>query len=354
MIESIDYFETSIPLKRVFRTFLGSTSAYGGFLVRIRTVEGFEGWGEAIPARRITGETAGSIGSFLDMMKQKLAGMDELRMEAIWEMMEREAIGSYGAKCAVDTAIWDIIGRKANLPLSSMLGGYREKVETSFTVDLGSVEEAEEQISEYLGMGVRSLKVKLGRGLQDDYECVKKARQMGGSEVTVCVDFNQSYTPKKALELSSSIHKFEVDFLEQPVKASDLEGLKYVRDRSQIPVMADESVHGPGDALRIVRMEAADMLNLKLVKAGGITRGLRVIDIAESAGMPVMIGCTVETKVGITAAVHVALARRIVNYTDLDGCYSLTRDVAEGGAVLNAGMHTAAGPGLGLTLKGVS
>lgn len=350
MIESLEYYRLQIPMTRVFRTSLGETSQYSGFIVRVRTDDGLEGWGESIPSRRITGETAGSTSSTLDMLGPMLKGRDESSIEGIWEIMDGAIRRNYGAKSAVDTALWDIMGKRTGQPIFRLLGGYREHMTTSFTVDLGSMEEAEAQISEYLGMGIRTLKVKLGKGLREDYDRVKKARQMAGDGKMIYVDFNQSYTPKKALELSESVHKFEIEFLEQPVKAGDLEGLKFVRDRSSIPVMADESVHGPEDAVKIIRMEAADMMNMKLVKAGGITRGQRLIDIAEAAGMPVMIGCTVETKVGITAAVHLALAKKGVRYTDLDGCYSLERDVTSGGAVLKSGQHSAGGPGLGLSV----
>lgn len=352
MIASLDYYKMQIPLKRVFRTALGSTNTYNGILVRLRTDDGIEGWGESIPSKRITGETEGSTIATLERIRPLLSGRDESAVELIWEEMERDIRGNYGAKSAVDIALWDIMGKRAGLPVCSLLGGYRKSMETSYTVDLGSMEEADEQISEYLALGIHALKVKLGTGLREDYERVKKARQMAGDGLKIYVDFNQSYTPKKALELSATIHKFEIEFLEQPVRAGDLMGLKFVRDRSQIPVMADESIHSPEDAVRIAKMEAADMVNMKLVKAGGITRGKRIIEIAEAAGMPAMIGCTVETRVGITAAAHLALALRNVHYTDLDGYASMTRDVTENGARLENGEHVVSGmPGLGLSVK---
>ncbi len=352
MIEQFDYFALHIPMSRVFRTSLGSTETYSGFLVRLKTDDGREGWGEAVPARRITGETEESIRGALETMKGIVLGREETSAELIWKAMEESAIGSYSAKCAIDVALWDLTGKKAGMPLCRLLGGFRDRMETSFTVDLGSMEEAEEQIEEFTSMGVCALKVKLGKGMREDYERVKKARQRGGDGIKVYVDFNQSYTPKKALDLAHTIQKFEVEFLEQPVRANDLEGLKFVRDRSPIPVMADESVHSPADAIKIVRLEAADMLNMKLVKAGGITQGKRIIEIAEAAGMPVMIGCTVETKVGITAATHLALALRNVAYTDLDGYYSLSRDVTSDGVRLVEGKHmVGAGPGLGIGVK---
>lgn len=351
MIADMEYFRIQIPMTRVFRTALGSINSYTGFLVRLRTDDGLEGWGEATPSKRITGETEGSTASVLELLRAELRGMEETSIDLIWELMQRAVGGNYGAKSAIDTALWDLMGKRAGMPVYRLIGGYRDRMETSYTVDLGTPEEADEQLSEYIRMGLRAIKIKLGQGLQDDYERVKKARRMAGGSAKVYVDFNQSYTPKKALDLSGSIQKFEIEFLEQPVKALDFEGLKYVRDRSDIPVMADESVHGPEDAVRVIRMEAADMINMKLVKAGGITRGRRLIELAEAAGMPTMIGCTVETRVGITAATHVALALKNVHYTDLDGYYSLSRELTRGGVRLKGGEHSVSGePGLGLSV----
>lgn len=351
MIDSMEYYRLEIPMSRVFRTSLGESTKYSGFIVKIRTDDGIEGWGEAVPSRRITGETAGSTASTLDMLRPLLKGEEESSIELLWEIMERTIGGNYGAKSAVDIALWDIMGKRAGQPICRLLGGYRERMATSYTVDLGSMEEAETQIAEYLGLGIGALKVKLGKGLREDYDRVKKARQMAGDGIMIYVDFNQSYTPKRALELAESVHKFEIEFLEQPVKARDLDGLKFVRDRSNIPVMADESVHGPEDAVRIIRMGAADMLNMKLVKAGGITRGKRLIEIAEAAGLPTMIGCTVETRIGITAGTHLALALKNVRYTDLDGYQSLTQEITTDGVMLEEGQHHVSGrPGLGLSV----
>lgn len=352
MIKGFDYYKLEIPMVKEFRISLGSTKSYEGFLLRIRTDDGLEGWGEAVPTPFITGETMGSVQSALEMLKGIVMGKDEASIELIWDAMQGTLKGSYAAKCAVDLALWDIAGKRSKLPLSRMLGGFREGIETSFTVDIGSLDEAESQTEEFIEMGLKAIKVKLGRGLREDYERVKRVRQKAGDEIKMYVDFNQSYTPKKAVELSGNIHKFEIEFLEQPTKADDLPGLKYTKEHSSIPVMADESMHGPEDAVRIVRMEAADMMNLKLMKAGGITRGRKVIEIAEAAGIPLMIGCMVETKLAVTAGTHLALAMKNVKYADLDGYSSLKKDVTRDGVVIVKGENRVSGkPGLGLEVQ---
>ncbi len=349
MISGFDYFRLDIPMVKEFRISFESTSSYQGFLVRIRTDDGFEGWGEGVPTPLITGETMGSAEFALSMLKGAVTGMDDASSESIWDAMQQTVRGEYAAKCAIDTALWDITGRRSGMPLSRLLGGFRQGIATSYTIDLGTLAEAETMAQEFMDLGLKAVKVKLGRGMAEDYERVKTVRQKVGGDMTLYVDFNQSYSAKKAIELSQKIHKFEIEFLEQPTRADDISSLKFVRDRSSIPVMADESVHGPEDALRIIRMEAADMINLKLMKSGGISRGRQLIEIAEAAGLPVMIGCMVETKIATTAGTHLALGMKNVKYADLDGYTSLKRDVTTNGVTVVNGENRVSGlPGLGL------
>ncbi len=352
MIRSVNYQSLEIPMVKEFRISLGSTASYQGFIVTVETGEGVKGYGEAVPTPFITGETMESIEAALKMLKSAVQGMEETDTELIGDVMEKTVVGSYAAKCAIDTALWDLIGKKAGVPLYHLLGGYRKSIRTSFTVDIGPIEEVEKYTAEFIRDGLKSIKVKLGRGLREDYERVKKARQTAGDDATIYVDFNQSYSAKKAVELSRSIHKFEIEFLEQPTPAHDLPGLRFVRNHSDIPVMADEAVHGPEDAMKIVRSEAADMINMKMMKAGGITRGRKVIEIAEAAGLPVMIGCMVETKVAVTAGTHLALGMKNVKYADLDGYSSLKKDITTGGLELKNGENTVSGrPGSGLDVS---
>ncbi len=352
MIRSVSYTRLDIPMEKEFRISLGSTHSYEGFIVRVESDDGTAGYGEAVPTPFITGETMDSIGASLGLLKQAVEGMGETDTELISDAMERTVVGSYAAKCGIDTALWDLIGRKAGIPLYRLLGGYRKSIRTSFTVDIGTVEEVEKYTRAFIESGLRTIKVKLGRGLREDYERVKRARQAAGDDVTIYVDFNQSYSAKKAVELSKDIHKFELEFLEQPTPAHDIQGLRFVREHSDIPVMADESVYGPEDAMNIVTSGAADMINMKMMKAGGITRGRKIISIAEAAGLPVMIGCMVETKVAVTAGTHLALGMKNVKYADLDGYSSLKRDITKGGLELKNGENTVSDrPGLGLDVS---
>lgn len=351
MISAIEFKKIEIEMKKPFVIAIGATSIFEGYLVKVRTEDGFEGLGEAVPTPFIMGDTLGSIENELKIFSKSLVGM-ETSPERLNEKMFSLARNSKASRAAVDMAIWDIIGKKAKLPIHSILGNYRGEFETSYTVDLVEPEIAAKEAAELLNDGVVVFKIKLGSGLQKDYDRVERVRKTVGDDKEVYVDFNQSYTSKKAIALSEKIAKFNVEFLEQPVPADDVRALKFVKDHTSIPVMADEAVMSPKDAATIIQNEAADMINLKLMKSGGITDGLAIIKTSQAFRIPVMVGCMVETRLANTAGLQVALSQPGVKYTDLDGFSSLKEDIVTGGIVFKDGKNSLQdGPGLGVTLK---
>jgi len=351
MISSIEFKKIEIPMKKPFTIATGSTSIYEGYIVRVKTTDGYEGIGEAVPTPHIMGDTMGSIENELRIFAKSLVGM-EISPERINEKMISIAKNSKASRAAVDMAIWDIIGKKAKLPVHSILGNYRSDFETSYTVDLVEPRIAAEEAAELLNNGVLIFKIKLGSGLVKDFERVKNVRKTVGDDKQIYVDFNQSYTAKKAIALSEMISKFNIEFLEQPVPANDVRALKFVREHTSIPVMADEAVMSPQDAAIIIQNEAADMINMKLMKSGGITDGLAIIKTSQAFRIPVMVGCMVETRLANTAGLQIALSQPAVKYTDLDGFSSLKEDIVTGGLIFKNGKNSLKdGPGLGVTLK---
>ena len=350
MISSIEYKKIEIAMKKPFVIAIGSTDVYEGYIVRVKTKDGYEGIGEAVPTPHIMGDSMGSVENELNIFSKKLIGLD-LSPERINEKMISLARDSKSSRAAVDMAIWDIIGKKANLPIHSILGNYRPDAETSYTVDLVEPEIAANQAVELLNEGVTVFKIKLGSGIEKDYSRVEKVRKTIGDDKQLYVDFNQSYTAKKAIALSEKISRFNIEFLEQPVPADDVKALRFVKDHTTIPVMADEAVKSPQDAVRVIQNEAADMINLKLMKSGGITDGIAIIKTCQSFRIPVMIGCMVETRLANTAGLHIGLSYPAVKYTDLDGFSSLKEDIVTGGLVFKNGKnYLQDGPGLGVNL----
>jgi L-alanine-DL-glutamate epimerase-like enolase superfamily enzyme len=166
--------------------------------------------------------------------------------------------------------------------------------------------------------GFKALKVKVGVNPTEDVERLRLIREAVGEEIQLRIDANQGWKPKQAIEALNKMEKFNIQFAEQPVPAENLKGLIEVKKNSPIPIMADESVHSPQDAIRLIQAEAVDLINIKLMKSGGILKGRKIAEIAEAANIPCMIGCMGESEIGIAAGAHLAAAVRNIQYADLD------------------------------------
>ena len=332
-IESIEVYKVSLGYREPFRIALGTSTVSENIIVKISTDFGIEGWGEASPSFKITNETPKTVINALSKIGPKLIGMCPFKIEQIIEKMDEIIKGNTSAKAAIDMAILDIIGKKTRKPVSALLGGYRDEVLTDITLGIKSPKEMAKSAIKYVRKGFKILKVKVGVNPSEDIERVKKIREAVGPEIKIRIDANQGWTPKEAIEVLRKLEKYDVELVEQPVKAKDIKGLATVRKNSSIPVMADESVHSPEDALKVIKADAVDVINIKLMKSGGIWKAMKIAAIAEAAKIPCMVGCMGESNLGITAAVHFAAAVKNVQYADLDADLLLKdKLVTRGGA----------------------
>jgi len=199
-----------------------------------------------------------------------------------------------------------------------LMGGYRTEVLTDITLSIKSPKEMAEDSVKAVKRGFKALKVKVGVNPAEDVERVKIIREAAGGDIQIRIDANQGWTPQQAVEVLNKIEKFNIQFAEQPVPAEDIRGLITVRKNSPIPIMADESMHSPEDALRLIQAKAVDLINIKLMKSGGILKARKIAAIAEAAGIPCMIGCMGESEIGIAAGAHLAAAVKNIQYADLD------------------------------------
>lgn len=351
VIKEISFIKLDLAMVKPFRISLGSTNSYEGYLVRITTDDGITGFGEATSTPFITGDTMGSIEYELKLFSEALKGKEE-SPELINELTGKIVKTAKASRNAIDCALWDIIGKRSKLNVKKLLGDYRNKIKTSYTVDLVSPEIARKQAIELLEKGVDIYKIKVGSGIEEDVDRVKTVREIIGPDRMAYVDFNQAYTPRKAVEISRTLSKYGIEFLEQPVPMGDLKGLKYVRDRSEIPVFADEAIFTPYDVLNVLQSESADGINIKLMKCGGITDAIKMVNIAEAFRSPVMIGCMVETRIANSAGLAVALSKGQVKYADLDGYSSIIEDIASTGITFKEGYVSGSDlPGIGAEVK---
>ncbi len=317
-IQQIEVYHVTLGYKEPFRIAPRASTESHNVIVKIVTDYDVVGWGESSPSQRVTGETAETVIKTLDKIAPKLIGMCPLRIEQDVEVMDSIVEENPAAKAAIDIALHDIFGKTARKPLFMLMGGYRTEVLTDLTLGIKSPKEMAKDAVKAVKKGFKALKVKVGVDPAEDVERIRLIREAVGNNIEIRIDANQGWTPKQAIEVLNKIEKFNIQFAEQPVPAEDIKGLIKVRKNSPIPIMADESVHSPEDALRLIRAEAVDLINIKLMKSGGILKGRKIADIAEAAGIPCMIGCMGESEIGIAAGAHLAAAVKNIQYADLD------------------------------------
>jgi L-alanine-DL-glutamate epimerase-like enolase superfamily enzyme len=331
-IAEIEVYHVTLDYREPMKIAPKVTAETHNIIVKILTDHEVTGWGESSPSQRVTGETAQTVTETLDKIGPNLIGTDPLRIEQSAEFMDSLVEGNPAAKACIDIAQHDILGKTAHKPLFMLLGGYRTQVLTDITLGIKPPKEMAKDAITAVEKGFKALKVKVGVDWIEDVERVRMIREAVGNEIELRVDANQGWTRKQTLDFLKKA-KLDIEFLEQPVSAKDIKDLAFIRKRAPIPIMADESVHSPQDALRIILAEAVDLINIKLMKCGGIMKARQIAALAEAAGIPCMIGCMGESELGIAAGVHFAAAVKNVQYADLDSDLLLKTRLAEKGRI---------------------
>ncbi|MFJ7935345.1 mandelate racemase/muconate lactonizing enzyme family protein [Sporosarcina sp. NPDC096371] len=353
LIRSIETTPVAVPLTKPFKTALRTVHTAYAVYVKVTCEDGRVGWGEAVPTHVITGDSMGSITYAInEVMAPQLIGLDIRQCEVIFQTLNRSMVGNTSAKAAVDMAIHDLLGQLAGMPLYQYLGGYCKKIETGFTVSVNDYTEMADDAERYVSNNFSVLKVKVGIGdISEDIARIKAIRGRVGSTPRIRLDANQGWQAKEAVRAIGLLEDagMDIELIEQPVHADDIEGLKYVTDRTLTPIMADESVFSVQDALRILQLRAVDLMNIKLMKSGGIHQAIKINALAESYGVACMVGSMIETKLGVTAAAHFAASQPNITRFDFDAPLMLAQDLVAGGIVYEGRViHLPELPGLGL------
>lgn len=337
IIQSIETFDVAIPLTKPFKTALRTVTTAYSVYVKITSSEGMIGYGEAPPTHVITGESMASIRYAInEIIAPQLVGLNLLESERIFQKLNTSLVRNTSAKAAIDMALYDLLARQANLPLFQFLGGFRDTLETDFTVSVNDPQEMADDAEKYIKEGFTMLKVKVGIGdVKEDIERIHAIRKRIGHDPKLRLDANQGWNAKEAVRAIRTMEEagLEIEFVEQPVPAHDLEGLKYVTDHTDTPIMADESVFSVYDARGVLEMRAADLINIKLMKSGGIYQAIKINALAEANGVGCMVGSMIETKIGITAAAHFAASQPNIQYFDFDAPLMLAKDLVSGGVI---------------------
>ena len=317
----------STPLRVPFKTALRTVRSVEDVIVELHTDTGAVGYGEAPPTGVITGDTTGAIiGAIRDHIAPAILGRDLDEFEDLTAAVQKALVHNTSAKAAVDMALWDLLGQKYGAPVYRMLGGARSNIVTDITISVNPPEEMARDARTALERGYDCLKVKVGIDPELDVARLAAVREAVGREVRIRIDANQAWNAKQAVRILDQMQEkgLDIEFVEQPVPAADLEGMQYVTRNASVPVLADESVFSPADALRIA-------------------------SAAEVYGVECMIGCMLEAKISVNAAVELACAKKIITKVDLDGPVLCSEDHILGGAVFNEKDITVSdAPGMGI------
>jgi L-alanine-DL-glutamate epimerase-like enolase superfamily enzyme len=330
----LTYKTIDLELKHPFRIARSVTKVKNNVIVHID-----EGIGEAAPSQYY-GENADTVTKCLEKLRDQL-GDDPHQLESILSNLDRQIEGNYSAKAAIDMALHDLVAKRLNIPVYQLLGLDGGKpLTTSYTIGIDTLEMMKEKTRGAKDFLVYKVKV----GVEGDVEMVKAVRDV--TDAKIRVDANAGWSADEATDKIDQLKQYEIEFVEQPIDPKDKAGLKRIKEESDIPIIVDEQMMTSKDIPDFVG--CCDGINIKLAKCGGIREALRMIHTARAHGLRVMLGCMVESSVGIAAAAHLG---SLADFLDLDGNLLLSNDPYEGLILKKGQYHLTDRPGLGVAPK---
>lgn len=320
----IKNIQTSIlkaPLKTPFITSLRRVENLNDLVVMIECYDGTIGYGEGAPTPVITGETIGSMIATIEYIKPHIINMEIEDFDEILNKIHTLIIKNTTAKSALEIALYDLKAKSHKLPLFKLLGGTKTTFRTDITISMNTTEKMIEDSLGAIELGYDTLKIKIGDNPKKDIERIRAIHQSVDNTIKLRLDANQGWNAKQSVELLNALEKENIfaEFIEQPVLAEDIDGLKYIKQRVQTPLLADESIFSLQDAQKLLEIKAVDYVNIKLAKTAGITQALKLADLCTQYNVKCMIGCMLEGPISVGAGVHVASAKaESITMLDLD------------------------------------
>ncbi len=352
-ITDIRFAMLRVPLKTPFKTALRTIDTVEDIVVIVNTDTGHVGYGEAPATAVITGDTHGSIVEAIrKFIRPRLIGEEIANLNRITGLIQGALEKNSSAKAAVEIAVYDLFGQLYDAPLYKMLGGGDPVITTDITISVDYIEKMVADSIAAVERGFETLKIKVGKDIGVDLERIKAIYAAVEGRALLRRDANQGWNAKQAVYAIQTLEDsgVKLELVEQPVKAQDLAGLKYVTERVHTPIMADESVFGPAEVIDLIKMRAADIINIKLMKTGGLSKAIQIADICAIHQVECMIGCMIETGISVAAAAHLAVAKaNVITKIDLDGPSLCQFNPVEGGVVFDeAEIRLTDAPGLGI------
>ncbi len=349
-IKKISIWKENLELTRPYVIAYERIEAVENVFVLIEAENGMVGLGSASPGEEVTGESLRYCQDILEQNLETILLDADLRFyTTLLRQLAAAMPTAPAALAAADIALHDLVARVLGLPLVSLLGRVHKGLPTSVTIGILPVEETLKEAKEFVDQGFGTLKVKIGIDLDSDIERMVRLRETLGAGVALRVDANQGYSPSQYEKFYEQTKLLNLEFVEQPLKASDMDGMRSLSRDIREWTAADESLLTPGSVIDCLSSPRPfGIFNIKLMKCGGIAPGLEIATLARHAGIDLMWGCNDESIISISAALHAALASVNTRYLDLDGSLDLARDVVDGGFILKDGwLYPNDRPGLG-------
>lgn len=317
--------------------------------LRIHTDEGISGVGECSPFPMLVGETQDTCFYVGKDSAKLLIGKNPLEIEERLNELDAYIALNKTIKSAFDMAMHDIAAKKAGKPLYAFLGGKKKTIQTDLTIGINTPEKMADTAIRFVKDGVKIIKVKLGKNGPEDITRIEKIRAAVGKDIQLRIDANQGWDFETALNTLNAIAKYDIQFCEQPMHKRYDHLLPELKSKVSIPIMADESVFDHYDAERLIKNNSCTYINIKLAKSGGILEAQKIADTAAKYNMPCMLGGMVESRLALTAKVHLAMAHDNIHFYDLDTCLlgHLTDPVLNGARYNNYFLELDDVPGIG-------
>ncbi|WP_126993589.1 L-Ala-D/L-Glu epimerase [Thermosipho globiformans] len=328
-IKSVKFKLNTFEYEKPFHITNSISTKTSNIEVCIELENGILGFGEASPSFRVNGEKVETLPALEPIINDMIKGFDVKNYRQIFDILDK-FFAFPSIKAAVQYAVLDALSEEIGLPVYKLLGGAREKIETDKTVSIGTIDDRVNDAVKIFKEGFRVIKIKVGENLKEDIEAIERIYEKTKGAKYI-VDANMGYTPKEAITFVNELYKkgIDINVFEQPVKAHDIEGLKFVRFHSPFPVGADESAKTKYDVMRLIKEEAVDYINIKLMKSG-ISDALAIVEIVKAANLHLMIGCMGESSLGINQSVHFALGTGAFDFHDLDSALMIKEEKFRG------------------------
>jgi o-succinylbenzoate synthase len=353
VIQQVELYKLSIPLKEPFITSLGRDDNAENIIVKIITDGGITGFGECSPYMPINGESQDTCFIVGQYFAKLFKGKDALGIEERIADMDKLIYGNTSIKSGFDMALYDIASQHAGVPLYKFLGGKNDKtIITDYTVSIGDPQKMAADAVKIKAEGYPAIKIKLGKNGDVDVKRIKAIREAVGNEIPLRIDANQGWNVEEAIKTLQALGKYNIQLCEEPIPRWAFMQLSKIKQESPVPIMADESCSDEHDAERLINMKACDYFNIKLGKSGGIFKALKMVKLAEANKIHLQVGAFMESRLAMTAFAHFSLCSPMIEHYDFDTALMFVEDPVTGGMKYekNGVVKVPEVPGLGASI----